>query len=578
MALLFHRNLLRNDKVGTSPLIEDALPTGDEPKKKNGARSTDSALWNLLSANTKQDNENSTSNGNDRASNRPTRSTRSTAPILDSEGTPKDYEVEKYSVRNGLGPRWHRPLTYGGGPKATVFFEDLPRLDEEEFLNDNIIDFSMIYLFEKSNIPRNKVFFFNTFFFTKLTEKTGRNSIDYKAVQKWTSKVDIFLYDYIVVPINEQTHWYLAIICNVGNIARRPVEEDFGETAATEVADDEHARSDPNGAADIQATPDPQLVDPPQVSTPQQSASDQEAEDVNLFDEDSKLDIIDPEATGSGQQVPLPSIDLCLTRTTNVAAANAVDTGSVPRTVLSNLNASPAKKKSQRKFKGQKRDPNVPIIMILDSLSTTRSGTVRALKDWLAAEGKARRGMEATIKEHGFYPKSDQIPTQNNWTDCGVYLLGYAEKFFADPDDFKTKLLTGEMTADEDWPQLKPKEMRNNLRDIIFALAEEQKLTVEKKKKGKKGTGADKSSPPGHVAQSGDVHPPSPPEQSHQTRQEVLRTNVEVSIQEPGVMDPVKEQPNELPTPRLGSPIVFMPRNGQPEVDANPSAVVAQVS
>jgi sentrin-specific protease 7 len=48
------------------------------------------------------------------------------------------------------------------------------------------------------------VYFFNTHFYTKLTEKAGRNIINYQAVARWTSRVDIFSYDYIVVPINEK--------------------------------------------------------------------------------------------------------------------------------------------------------------------------------------------------------------------------------------------------------------------------------------------------------------------------------------------------------------------------------------
>ena len=59
------------------------------------------------------------------------------------------------------------------------------------------------YLFNKLNVPSDKVYFFNTYFFTQLTKNTGRQSMTYKAVERWTSKIDIFSYDYIVVPINE---------------------------------------------------------------------------------------------------------------------------------------------------------------------------------------------------------------------------------------------------------------------------------------------------------------------------------------------------------------------------------------
>lgn len=104
--------------------------------------------------------------------------------------------------------------------RAIVHFDDLARLDEEEFMNDSLIDFYMMYvaqpkfveivtnspsyLFNKSNVPSDKVYFFNTYFFTALTKNTGRqSSMNYTAVERWTQKIDIFGYDYIVVPINE---------------------------------------------------------------------------------------------------------------------------------------------------------------------------------------------------------------------------------------------------------------------------------------------------------------------------------------------------------------------------------------
>jgi sentrin-specific protease 7 len=39
------------------------------------------------------------------------------------------------------------PLEYGQGrQRAIVHFEDLPRLDEDECLNDSLIDFYMMYV------------------------------------------------------------------------------------------------------------------------------------------------------------------------------------------------------------------------------------------------------------------------------------------------------------------------------------------------------------------------------------------------------------------------------------------------
>ena len=39
-------------------------------------------------------------------------------------------------------------------------------------------------------------------------------------VQKWTKNVNIFQKDFIVIPINEHAHWFLAIICFPGLVGK----------------------------------------------------------------------------------------------------------------------------------------------------------------------------------------------------------------------------------------------------------------------------------------------------------------------------------------------------------------------
>jgi len=46
----------------------------------------------------------------------------------------------------------------------------------------------------------------------KLTASQRRHS----RVEKWTKSVNLFEKDYIIIPINEQQHWFLAIICFPG--------------------------------------------------------------------------------------------------------------------------------------------------------------------------------------------------------------------------------------------------------------------------------------------------------------------------------------------------------------------------
>ncbi|KAI4650409.1 hypothetical protein J4E93_002765 [Alternaria ventricosa] len=409
---------------------------------------------------------------------------------------PTQSDVPKFSVETGLGQPWARSLEFGEGrQRAIVHFDDLPRLDEEEFLNDSLIDFYMIYLFKQLKVPADKVYFFNTYFFTKLTENSGRKSMDYKAVQRWTSKIDIFSYDYIVVPINEQAHWYLAIICNMSGVQRKPIVQDFDEPQT--IPHDQASDS-----AVTATNPETHVTTVQKSTSPEPSAISGEAtvaqtndEEPMLFDE-AALSLIDRDDIGT--ETPHKS------ETAQAASTcQNPDTEALPETTdthpgilsQSQFIASSVRKKAKRKPVA-KRDPDQPVIIVLDSLGgNARTGAVRALKDWIAAEGASRRGMEAVIKENGYYPKATQVPMQNNFTDCGVYLLGYIEKFFQNPDDFKNKLLTGSMSAQEDWPELNPSEMRHKMRQIIFDCYKKQEDDRRAQRKAKKGSASSKTSP-----------------------------------------------------------------------------------
>ncbi|OAL43108.1 hypothetical protein IQ07DRAFT_650386 [Pyrenochaeta sp. DS3sAY3a] len=485
MTTLFSKPLHKNDKVGKSALVDAGSAV--ENDHDDSISTSRVPLWSRLVRPTTDVNripkQNLDSNGSSatmRTSTRPTRTTRSSMPKYDLDDVLETSTVEKFSRDVGLGPPWSKSLEYGEGrQRAVVHFDDLPRLDEEEFMNDSLIDFYMIYLFKKLNVPSDKVYFFNTYFFTQLTKTNGRNSINYAAVERWTSKIDIFTYDYIVVPINEATHWYLAIVCNVSNIARKPIIEQDGDSALDTQETYVGSSQDLNDKEKDPPTMDPSinLEEEPEETT---------HADLNLFDEESIRDHRD--MTGDVQVEDSQDKDIPRSpiRVPEGTAQIIYDAEDVPTSILSRLKASPKKRKGKRTFTQPKKDPNVPVIIILDSLGATRSSTVRALKDWLAAEGAAKRGMEAVIKENGYYPKASQIPMQENWTDCGVYLLGYVEKFFQDPDDFKKKLLTAEMSSTEDWPELQPKEMRANMRQIICTIAEDQKVARKFERRAKK--------------------------------------------------------------------------------------------
>ncbi|XP_042306172.1 sentrin-specific protease 1 [Sceloporus undulatus] len=91
--------------------------------------------------------------------------------------------------------------------RLTITRKDIQTLNNLNWLNDEIINFYMNMLVERSKqkgFPT--VHAFNTFFYTKL--KTA----GYTAVKRWTKKVDIFSVDILLVPIHLGVHWCLAVI------------------------------------------------------------------------------------------------------------------------------------------------------------------------------------------------------------------------------------------------------------------------------------------------------------------------------------------------------------------------------
>ncbi|KAJ6501078.1 hypothetical protein C8R47DRAFT_970452, partial [Mycena vitilis] len=107
-------------------------------------------------------------------------------------------------------------LSYPPGQKGAVEIRnsDVGRLEPGRYLNDNLIEFGL-KLWLQDLVRDNpelaaQIHVFNSFFYTKLTEGS---SIGFDRVRTWTSRFDLFAKKYIIIPINERLHWYLAIIC-----------------------------------------------------------------------------------------------------------------------------------------------------------------------------------------------------------------------------------------------------------------------------------------------------------------------------------------------------------------------------
>ncbi|KAF9691398.1 hypothetical protein EKO04_010835 [Ascochyta lentis] len=420
---------------------------------------------------------------------RPIRSTRATAPVHDQPY--KFKKVVKFSEDPGLGERWKTPLEYKFDEgflkrrRCTVTFDDLPKLDEEEMLNDNLMNFYML------QVSRHQVYFFNTYFFEALTKNTkGRDVINYEAVKTWTKKDDVFSYDYIVVPINENWHWYLAIICNVTNIGRKLAIDNFEENlhAPEQTVPSVHVEKATGKDEDSTNLEKKDATDDTVPATEGFLAKEPvDDEDVNLFEEEQKLNLVDREDEGADLQHQLNNEQDKSSRAQTqsdiaIVAIPSVQTESTSSNLPLDRHRQPSKKKGRRKPPVPRKDPEKPVIIVLDSLSQPHSNATRALREWLQAEGLQRRGMNVEIDNKGYYAKAAQVPMQSNLSDCGLYVLGYAHQFFKDPDGFRKRLLTGEMSSETDWPDMNPLKMRSGVRTLIFQLYRNQKEAHKSKK------------------------------------------------------------------------------------------------
>lgn len=122
------------------------------------------------------------------------RPTKAASPVLAA----RQPSPERWTSKNpDWRKQWHDSLVFPatGKNRTTVDGDDILRLDEGEFLNDNLISFYLRYLQFKLEKERpellKKVYIFSTFFFEKLRSTKGK--INYEGVKAWTTKFDLFL-------------------------------------------------------------------------------------------------------------------------------------------------------------------------------------------------------------------------------------------------------------------------------------------------------------------------------------------------------------------------------------------------
>ncbi|KAH6944924.1 hypothetical protein HPB50_006240 [Hyalomma asiaticum] len=99
----------------------------------------------------------------------------------------------------------------------TIQSTDLDRLKPGKWFNDTLIDVAFKLAWDSlQDELRRKTYVFSTFFYGTLKtalDVSATPEAAHALVKRWTRAVDILDKDFVVLPLNLQKHWFLAIAC-----------------------------------------------------------------------------------------------------------------------------------------------------------------------------------------------------------------------------------------------------------------------------------------------------------------------------------------------------------------------------
>ncbi|KAF7657260.1 hypothetical protein LDENG_00029400 [Lucifuga dentata] len=309
-----------------------------------------------------------------------------------------------------------------------VTMDDLQCLDSGQYLNDVIIDFYLKYLLHNASAAvAERCYIFSSFFYNQLTRgnsigKSGASDTcqrqwRHQRVKNWTRHVNIFKKDFLFVPVNQEAHWFLVVICFPG--LDEPRLEPW--TGPVSLKGKRHG-----GLSKVQCQEDTQSSKSSNDNTEASPASNL-CDNVDTLTENAKEDIA-KEATGPPNctEQTCQSDIVCKT----------------------------------------------PCILIMDSLKRSlHQRVVKLLQEYLQSEWELRCGSSRVFSPENMKSSCCQVPLQDNSTDCGLYLLQYVESFLKDPVvNFELPLhLAHWFSRQQMWTK------RDEIRNVVLKLYRHQK-------------------------------------------------------------------------------------------------------
>ncbi|XP_046532220.1 sentrin-specific protease 6 [Equus quagga] len=386
----------------------------------------------------------------------------------------------------------------------------------------------------------DRIHIFSSFFYKRLNQRERRNlhetsnlSIQQKRhgrVKTWTRHVDIFEKDFIFVPLNEAAHWFLAVVCFPGleKPKYEPNPHYHENTVMQKCSTVEDSCISSPSASEMDSCSQNSSAKPVIKKMLNRKHC------VAVIDPSAEQEESDPRCRRN-----ICSVKCSLKKITHTASENEESNKGesacqkvVDRTksendlqneYLSSMHHTDGLSKIRLNYSDESAEggkmledglidfsedqdnqddssddgfladdscsseigqwhlkPTIckqPCILLMDSLrGPSRSNVVKILREYLEVEWEVKKGSKRSFSKDVMKGSNPKVPQQNNFSDCGVYVLQYVESFFENP------ILNFELPMNlANWfPPPRMRTKREEIRNIILKLQEDQ--SKEKKK------------------------------------------------------------------------------------------------
>lgn len=189
--------------------------------------------------------------------------------------------------------------TFPDGKLFRVSDSDFATLYNNSWINDAVMDFCIKFDIEEAIsagvVGRNEIHAFNSFFYTKLNSKSTSNGEPqyYQNIKRWVQKLDFMTIPYLIMPVNENHHWYCCIIRGLPNLLKAALKKKTVEIDPELTEEETENESSQTVTPDMQqqdmasldtVNKDSQEISPESSETDSQEKPKKECAEIFVFD------------------------------------------------------------------------------------------------------------------------------------------------------------------------------------------------------------------------------------------------------------------------------------------------------